>query len=266
MPKSMESMEPPEAPDLPGSPESPRPADPAVPVIAIDGPVGVGKGTLAQALARRLQWHYLESGALYRALGLLAERRGIALDDAPALAELAAGLALSFTATAGATAVVTLGGEELGDAIRNERAGRRASKIAPLPQVRAALLAWQRARARPPGLVADGRDMGSVVFPRSACKIFLTAAAEARAARRFKQLKEKGFDVNLARLLRDLKERDLRDSKRSASPLKRAGDAFELDTTGLSAAQVFDAVFARVERAWPAVGAGRNRVSTESET
>lgn len=227
-----------EAPDSPEAPE--------VPVIAVDGPSGVGKGTLAWALVRRLHWHYLESGALYRALGHLAERRGVALDDARGLAQLAAGLELVF-----ADGAVWLDGEPLGDSIRTEAAGRRASQIAPLPAVRAALLRWQRRCARAPGLVADGRDMGSVVFPQAACKIFLTASAEARAMRRFKQLREKGFDVNIARLLRDIRERDSRDSKRSVSPLKRAGDAFELDTTGLSADEAAAVVFKRVEQTWP---------------
>jgi len=215
---------------------------------------------LAQALARRLGWHYLESGALYRVLGYLAATRGVALTDAPKLAALAAGLELTFTATAGATAVVRLGGgdagagergEALGDAIRSEEAGRRASTIAPLPQVRAALLAWQRARARPPGLVADGRDMGSVVFPRAACKIFLTAAAEARARRRYLQLQQKNFDVNLAQLQREIRARDARDSGRVASPLKRAADAYSLDTTSLSADEVLAAVWARAQQTWP---------------
>jgi len=200
---------------------------------------------------------------LYRVLGLLAARRGVALDDAPALAALAADLDLTFTATAGATAVVRLGrgggdgetgdtpGEELGDAIRSEEAGRRASTIAPLPAVRAALLGWQRARARPPGLVADGRDMGSVVFPRAACKIFLTASVDARARRRYLQLKQKNFDVNLAQLLRDIRARDERDSKRAASPLRCAGDATVLDTTELAADATLAAVLTRVAEVWP---------------
>lgn len=260
MHESPELSQSPQSPELPGSTQAAPPADPAVPVIAVDGPVGAGKGTLAQALARRLGWHYLESGALYRVLGLLAERRGIELDDAPALAALASGLELSFTPTAGATAVVRLGGddgEELGDAIRSENAGRRASQIAPLPAVRAALLAWQRARARPPGLVADGRDMGSAVFPLAGCKIFLTASNEARAKRRWLQLKEKGFDVNLAQLLRDIKARDERDSNRAASPLRCAGDATALDTTELAADETLAAVLARVAEVWPRLQLGQ---------
>ncbi len=214
-----------------------------VPVITLDGPGGSGKGTVAQALAARLGWHYLESGALYRVLGLLAQRQGVAPDDVDGLAALAAGLELSFRRGA-----VFLGDEEVGDQIRTEQAGERASRIAPLPEVRAALLDWQRRCARPPGLVADGRDMGTVVFPAAQCKIFLTASAEARAKRRFKQLREKGFDVSIQRLLRDIGERDRRDTSRSVSPLKRAGDAFELDTTGLSVEEVNAAVFERVKK------------------
>ena len=216
---------------------------PGVPVIAIDGPSGSGKGTVAQALARRLGWHYLESGALYRVLGLLAKRGGVALDDAAELAALARGLGLSFKDGA-----VFLDGEEVGDQIRTEQAGERASKVAPLPEVRAALLDWQRRCARPPGLVADGRDMGTVVFPGARCKIFLTASAEARAKRRFKQLREKGFDVNIDGLVRDIGARDRRDLNRAASPLRRAGDAFELDTTELLIDEVMAAIFERVQK------------------
>ncbi len=227
------------------SPERP----PEVPIITLDGPSGSGKGTIAQALARRLGWHYLESGALYRVLGLLAARNGLAPDDVDGLVKIAANLELSF-----ADGAVFLGDEALGDQIRTEQAGARASKIAPSPAVRAALLSWQRKCARPPGLVADGRDMGSVVFPAAACKIFLTASVEARAKRRFRQLREKGFDVSIARLLREIAERDERDSSRTASPLKRASDAFALDTTGLSIEQALAAVFARVlETCGPAV-------------
>ena len=211
------------------------------PIVAVDGPSGSGKGTVAQALARRLGWHYLESGALYRVLGLLAHRGGVGLDDVEGLAALARGLELSFRDGA-----VFLGDEEVGEQIRTERAGARASRVAPVPEVRAALLVWQRGRARPPGLVADGRDMGTVVFPAADCKIFLTASAEARAKRRFTQLREKGFDVSIARLLRDISERDRRDLSRSVSPLRRAGDAFELDTTELSADEVMAVVFERV--------------------
>ena len=194
-------------------------------------------------MARQLGWHYLESGALYRVLGLLAHRDGIDLDDGARLAVLAGGLELSFKDGA-----VFLGDEEIGDQIRTEEAGERASRVAPLPEVRAALLDWQRRCARPPGLVADGRDMGTVVFPGAQCKIFLTASAEARAKRRFKQLRDKGFDVNIRRLVREIGERDRRDLTRAISPLKRAGDAFELDTTELAIDEVMSAVFERVKK------------------
>ena len=221
----------------------PTKTPPEVQIVALDGPSGSGKGTVAQALAARLGWHYLESGALYRVLGLLAHRDGVALNDAKKLAALAAGLELSFRDGA-----IFLGGEEIGDQIRTEQAGERASKVAPLPEVRAALLDWQRRCARPPGLVADGRDMGTVVFPAARCKIFLTAGAEARAKRRFKQLRDKGFDVTIRRLAREIAERDRRDRNRSVSPLRCAGDAFELDTTELSIEEVMAVVVARVEK------------------
>lgn len=213
-----------------------------VSVITLDGPSGAGKGTIAQALAARLGWHYLESGALYRVLGLLAHRDGIALDDVARLVALAGGLALSFKDGA-----VFLDDEEIGDQIRTEQAGERAAKVASVPEVRATLMDWQRKCARPPGLVADGRDMGTVVFPDAQCKIFLTARAEARAKRRFNQLRDKGFDVNIRQLVREIAERDQRDLNRSVSPLRCASDAFELDTTGLSIDEVMAAVFERVK-------------------
>ena len=228
---------------MPDWPSKPPDMPPEVQIITLDGPSGSGKGTVAQALARQLGWHYLESGALYRVLGLLAHRDGIDLDDGARLAVLAGGLGLSFKDGA-----VFLGDEEIGDQIRTEEAGERASRVAPLPEVRAALLDWQRRCARPPGLVADGRDMGTVVFPGAQCKIFLTASAEARAKRRFKQLRDKGFDVNIRRLVREIGERDRRDLTRAVSPLKRAGDAFELDTTELAIDEVMSAVFERVKK------------------
>ncbi len=229
----------------------PTKAPPEILIVAVDGPSGSGKGTVAQALAARLGWHYLESGALYRVLGLLAHRDGIALDDAEKLAALAVGLALSFRDGAvylGGEQGGEQGGEEIGDQIRTEQAGERASKVASLPEVRAALLDWQRRCARPPGLVADGRDMGTVVFPAARCKIFLTAGAEARAKRRFKQLRDKGFDVTMRRLAREIAERDRRDRNRSVSPLRCADDAFELDTTELSIEEVMAVVVERVEK------------------
>lgn len=201
----------------------------AIPVIAIDGPSASGKGTVAALVARELGFHYLDSGAIYRVAAHAAARAGVALDDEAALASLARALDLRFDGIE-----VYLDGQPVGGAIRTEDAGRAASRIAALPDVRAALLDLQRDFRRPPGLVTDGRDMGSVVFPDARVKVFLTASAEERAKRRYKQLIEKGFDANLVALFQDLTERDARDAARASAPLKQAADALLLDTTGLS--------------------------------
>lgn len=195
-----------------------RPAR-AVPVICIDGPTASGKGTLAAALAARLGWHYLDSGALYRATALAARQAGVALDDEAALARLAAALPLRFEAGR-----VWLDGRDVSEALRSEQTGMDASALAPLPAVRAALLNLQRGMARLPGLVADGRDMGTVVFADAPLKVFLTASAETRAERRYKQLAAKGISANIARLRDDLQARDARDASRAAAPLKAAQD------------------------------------------
>ncbi|KAF0100722.1 MAG: 3-phosphoshikimate 1-carboxyvinyltransferase [bacterium] len=200
-----------------------------IPVIAIDGPSASGKGTVAALVAQALGFHYLDSGAIYRVTAHAGQRAGVSLDDESALATLASGLDLRFDGVE-----VYLKGEPVGDAIRTEEAGRAASKIAAMPVLRAALLERQRAFRRAPGLVTDGRDMGSVVFPDATLKIFLTANCEERAKRRYKQLIEKGFDANLAALFEDLSERDARDAARAVAPLKQSADAVLLDTTGLS--------------------------------
>jgi len=216
------------------------------PVITIDGPSGSGKGTIAALVAQRLGWHTLDSGALYRVLGLAAQRAGVDLDDGAALASLAAGLPLTFDGTR-----VLLAGEDVSDAIRSETAGMAASRVAVHGPVRAALLKWQRAAARPPGLVADGRDLGTVVFPDAEVKIFLTASAEERALRRYKQLIEKGMDASLADLLTDIRARDERDSQRAVAPLRPAPGACQLDTTSLSIQEVCDLVLAAAKRGAP---------------
>lgn len=208
-----------------------RPAR-AVPVICIDGPTASGKGTLAVALAARLGWHYLDSGALYRATALAARQAGVALDDEAALARLAAALPLRFEAGR-----VLLDGRDVSEALRSEQTGMDASALAPLPAVRAALLNLQRGMARLPGLVADGRDMGTVVFADAPLKVFLTASAETRAERRYKQLAAKGISANIARLRDDLQARDARDASRAAAPLKAAQDALALDNSCLSIEQ-----------------------------
>ncbi|HXU41820.1 MAG TPA: (d)CMP kinase [Burkholderiales bacterium] len=198
-----------------------------VPVIAIDGPSASGKGTIASRVARELGFHYLESGALYRLLALLSLREGTV--DERRLASLAQHMDVEF-----AGGEVLLEDEDVSDKIRSEPCGVRASEVAKLPALRAALLARQRAFRRPPGLVADGRDMGTVVFPDARLKIFLTATPEVRAERRYKQLKEKGIDANLRALSRDLEERDERDRKRTVSPLVPAADSQVLDSSALS--------------------------------
>jgi len=211
-----------------------------VSVIAIDGPSASGKGTVAQRVAEALGWHYLDSGALYRLLGLAAQRHGVAPDDEAGLAALANGVDICFE-----QGDTWLDGEKVGDELRTEEAGFAASKIAVLPGVRAALLDKQRAFRRAPGLVADGRDMASVVFPDAVLKIFLTASAEARAERRYKQLKEKGMGANIAALLQDIQARDERDMQRSVAPLQQAQGASLLDTTPLNIEQAVDAVLTR---------------------
>jgi CMP/dCMP kinase len=213
----------------------------SVPVVAIDGPTGSGKGTVSRGLARRLGWNLLDSGALYRLVALAAERLGADFDDADALAEVAATMNVRFSAARDDEAIF-LEGEEITAALRTEERGRQASRVGALPQVRAALLERQRRFARAPGLIADGRDMGSVVFPDAELKVFLTADPDVRAARRYKQLREKGISVSLATLSREILERDQRDASRPIAPLRPAGDARVLDSTGLSAERVIEQI------------------------
>jgi cytidylate kinase len=216
------------------------------PVVTIDGPSGSGKGTIARALAVKLGWHRLDSGALYRSIGLAGQRKGIALTDAPALAAMTRELNLSFTAD-GSGEQVLLEGQDISEAIRSEEAGGAASAVAALPAVRQALLERQRAFARPPGLVADGRDMGTVVFPDAVLKVFLTASPEARAERRHKQLIEKGISVSLRDLSKGISDRDERDASRPVAPLRPADDARVLDSTDLSPAEVVQQVLSWLE-------------------
>ena len=210
-----------------------------IPVITIDGPSASGKGTVAERVAAALGFHFLDSGALYRLTALSAMQHGVALDDEARIAELAAALPATFH-----DGSVWLAGENVREAIRAEAVGEGASKVAALPAVRAALLDRQRAYRQPPGLVADGRDMGTVIFPDAAAKVFLTASAEARAERRHKQLIEKGISASLPALVADMQARDARDSVRTVAPLKPAPDALLLDTTEMDIESAVQAVLA----------------------
>jgi cytidylate kinase len=216
----------------------------SVPVIAIDGPSASGKGTVAERVAGELGFHYLDSGALYRLTAHAARRQNVSLDDEAGLCALAGGLAMRFE-----DGEVFLDGRAVGDVIRSESCGNDASRIAALPCLRAALLDRQRAFRKPPGLVTDGRDMGIVVFPDAGVKIFLTASPEERAERRYKQLIEKGMSANLPALVREMRERDMRDAERKAAPLEPAKDALLLDTTGMTVDQVVQAIMRRCRQA-----------------
>jgi cytidylate kinase len=213
-----------------------------VPVITIDGPSGSGKGTVSRAVAHALGFSLLDSGALYRLVALAGRKAGIGLDDGTGLGQLARAFDIRFGSTASGEEAVWLDGEEVTRAIRTEQAGNDASKVAALGPVRAALLQRQQGFAVPPGLVADGRDMGTVVFPQARVKIFLTAAPQERALRRYKQLKEKGVAANLAALSLEIAERDQRDISRASSPLVASADATMLDTTGMSVEDVVERV------------------------
>ena len=212
------------------------------PVIAIDGPSGSGKGTIARRVADALGFHLLDSGALYRLTAMAAENRGIELDDAEAVAEIARSLDIRFDSNEDGSERIWLAGKDVSGDVRKESTGAGASIVAAIPAVREALLERQRAFRKPPGLVADGRDMGTHVFTCAVLKIFLTASAEERAKRRYKQLKGKGMDVSLAALSRDIEDRDRRDSERSVAPLKPAPDARILDSSGLSIEAVTETV------------------------
>lgn len=212
-------------------------SQPRIPVIAIDGPTASGKGTVAQRVAQQLGWHYLDSGALYRLTALSAMRSNTPLSDQERIAALAAVLPCRFSGER-----VLLSNVDVTDAIRAEEVGNAASKIAALPAVRQALVGLQQGFRQAPGLVADGRDMGTVIFPDASLKVFLTASVEMRAQRRYKQLIDKGFSASITDLSRDLAERDARDAQRTTAPLKPAEDAFMLDTSSMNADQAVSQV------------------------
>jgi cytidylate kinase len=232
---------------------APRSAPRRCPVVTIDGPSGSGKGTISRAIARHVGWHLLDSGALYRLVAVAGALAGAAQDDAAAHAGLAARMAVDFGAGADEEERILLDGRDVTAQVRSEEAGQGASRVAAWPQVRQALLARQRAFARPPGLIADGRDMGTVIFPGADLKIFLTASTQERALRRHKQLKDKGSDVSLPALSREIAERDRRDETREVAPLKAAPDACVIDSTALTVDEVVGRVLQMMgaRRLWP---------------
>ncbi len=213
----------------------------SVPVIAIDGPTGSGKGLISRGLATSLGWHLLDSGAMYRSVALAASRAGSGMDDPEAAAAAAVGMNIEFSPP-DLPEQTRLDGEDVTDLIRTEACGAMASRVAAMPPVREALWIRQRALARPPGLVADGRDMGTVVFPEAVLKVYLTASPHVRAERRYKQLIRKGIDVSLRTLSEDIAERDERDANRQVAPLKPAKDARILDSTGLTPGEVISRI------------------------
>lgn len=217
------------------------------PVITLDGPGGAGKGTVSMRLAKALGWHLLDSGALYRLVGLAAEQQGVALDKEAALSALAEQLDVQFLADQNDLVQVVLAGKDVSHELRTERVGGLASQVAALNGVRDALLTRQRDFAQLPGLICDGRDMGTVVFPRAPLKIYLTASADERAKRRFEQLRSKGVAAKLCDLKNEILERDERDMNRSTAPLRPAEDAIEVDSTQLSIAQVVDLILAEAK-------------------
>jgi len=225
------------------------------PVITIDGASGTGKGTVSQILANRLGWKFLDSGALYRVLALAAQKHGVALDKEKALEVLAEHLDVQFIAKESEFSTIILEGEMVTEIIRTEKIGNAASIVAALPAVRVALLSRQRAFRDAPGLVADGRDMGTVVFPDAELKIYLAASPEERALRRYNQLKERGISVTLSDLIKELRERDRRDQERTVAPLKPAEDAIRIDTDRLTIDQVVERILFEIKRkkAFPAI-------------
>jgi len=218
----------------------------SIPVIAIDGPVGSGKGTISRRLAAQLGWHFLDSGVLYRLVAIAAMEAGVEAGDREGLAEVARKLDCAFEEHGGQV-VPLLSGRDMSSRVRAEDVSMMASEVAAVPAVRRAIVARQRAFVRPPGLVADGRDMGTVIFPDAGLKIFLTASVDERASRRYKQLKEKGESVNLSRLFREIKARDERDMTRPVAPLRPAEDAIHIDSTEHSIKEVLKIIQKLVE-------------------